>query len=219
MFEAVLLGRSPECWIKDLSTKYSATVDLIDIKPLEGEDGVQELFEINVQPDLADSLLDDLNQARLTEGLEFTRPSEGRIYGSFTVRCGQSCKAFIESRSFLTSARCRPDCTVEWTVRGAGYAYKDLMERLDRDDLDLELRSISTLKVDNPLTARQTTLLIIAIERGFFDFPRGISLRQLARETGVSTASLSETLRRAQRNALNEYLRGKIRPRKKLART
>ncbi len=119
----------------------------------------------------------------------------------------------------MTSARCRPDCTVEWTVRGAGYAYKDLMERLDRDDLDLELRSISTLKVDSPLTARQTTLLIIAIERGFFDFPRGISLRQLARETGVSTASLSETLRRAQRNALNEYLRGKIRPRKKLART
>ncbi|MFB6112664.1 MAG: helix-turn-helix domain-containing protein [Halodesulfurarchaeum sp.] len=46
------------------------------------------------------------------------------------------------------------------------------------------------------LTPKQREVLVTAVEQGFFDIPRRITLDELAAELGVSTSALSERLRR-----------------------
>lgn len=52
---------------------------------------------------------------------------------------------------------------------------------------------------DFELTSSQREALRIALERGYFDIPRGTTLTTLAAELGVSDQAVSERLRRAQK--------------------
>jgi hypothetical protein len=54
------------------------------------------------------------------------------------------------------------------------------------------------------LTDRQREALRIAYERGYFDIPRRASLEAVAAELGISASSVSERLRRAQTQLIQE---------------
>lgn len=54
------------------------------------------------------------------------------------------------------------------------------------------------------LTDRQDEALRIAYERGYFDIPRRASLEDVAEELGVTPSSVSERLRRAQTQLIEE---------------
>nr|MCL7344306.1 helix-turn-helix domain-containing protein [Candidatus Aramenus sulfurataquae] len=49
----------------------------------------------------------------------------------------------------------------------------------------------------------------IAFEAGFFDYPRKIKIQELAEKLNMSVSNLSEILRRAEKNVISNYLRGK----------
>ena len=52
------------------------------------------------------------------------------------------------------------------------------------------------------LTKKQAEVLNAAIKHGYFDTPKRISTKELARELGISPSTLSETLRRALKRVL-----------------
>lgn len=54
------------------------------------------------------------------------------------------------------------------------------------------------------LTDRQTEALRTAYEMGYFDVPRGASLETVAAELGISSSAVSERLRRAQTQLIEE---------------
>lgn len=56
------------------------------------------------------------------------------------------------------------------------------------------------------LTDRQEWLLREAIERGYYDTPRGITLVELAEEAGIAKSTCSEILHRAEGQVLKEFL-------------
>lgn len=207
MFEAVLQGETPDCWIRDVSSKYpTASVNIVDLKPLDEGKGIQELFEIAAAPQDTDSIIQLIRDSKRITDVEFMRTSKGIIYGSGKVYGRRVCMAFLESNCFLVSERNIDDLITEWKIRGAGDAFQDLMKRLDDEGLDTKLKRMSNFTDEKPLTPRQAAILETAMERGFFDYPRKINLHQLAKESGVRPATLSEILRRAQKKALKEYL-------------
>jgi len=57
------------------------------------------------------------------------------------------------------------------------------------------------------LTARQTHALRLAVAEGYYGIPRPINLQTLASRMGISTASMSELLRRAEREIIVSYAR------------
>lgn len=179
----------------------------MDVKSLEGGEGVQELFEIAVTPESADSVIEDLRRSSYVSDVEVIAPRNGRLYGSAKVLGRPICRAFIESKCFLLSAKSLPNSTVEWRIQGAGEALKDLIKRLEAEGAQIQVKEISNLNDDRFLTPRQEQILEIAMDKGFFEFPRRITLRDLAAEVGVKPATLSELLRRAQKRALTDYLR------------
>jgi predicted DNA binding protein len=66
------------------------------------------------------------------------------------------------------------------------------------------LRITSRLK--GSLTAKQKRIVQLAFEYGYFDYPRQIRQRELAKLCGISSSSLSEILRRAEKGAVKAYL-------------
>jgi predicted DNA binding protein len=85
---------------------------------------------------------------------------------------------------------------------------KSLMRELERENVAGEVVRISKLRDEEDLTARQENILQIALERGYFEFPKKITLRQLAKTLDVSPATLTEILRRGQKRVIQEHFRG-----------
>lgn len=60
--------------------------------------------------------------------------------------------------------------------------------------------------VDSPLTERQRDVVTEALSHGYYDWPRGITNEALAKELGISRATLQEHLRKAERALLSAAL-------------
>jgi hypothetical protein len=86
---------------------------------------------------------------------------------------------------------------------------KSLMHKLENQNVTGEVVKVSKLKGEAELTARQENILQIALEKGYFEFPKRITLRQLANAVDISPATLSEILRRGQKGVLEEHFRGR----------
>jgi len=64
--------------------------------------------------------------------------------------------------------------------------------------------------VGESLTMRQREILLLALREGYFDMDRKISLTDLAKKIGVSTKTLQETLRRATKKVVQDYVIEKL---------
>lgn len=56
------------------------------------------------------------------------------------------------------------------------------------------------------LTARQAELLQFCKDRGYYEIPRRVTLRDLAQDLGISPTALSKALRRAEARILSAYV-------------
>lgn len=55
------------------------------------------------------------------------------------------------------------------------------------------------------LTPRQDETIRPAIERGCFDFPKKVGIRELSRTLRASQSTVSEVLRRAEKRIISDY--------------
>ncbi len=61
--------------------------------------------------------------------------------------------------------------------------------------------------MDYMITPTQESALIYAYRRGYYRFPRGVSLKKLAEELGMSISSLAELLRKAEAKIVEAFIR------------
>lgn len=71
----------------------------------------------------------------------------------------------------------------------------ELIARLGEGGIQARIQDISPLDKNVTLTQKEKGIIAVAIERGYFEFPRKITLEGLARLVGVEPASLNKVLR------------------------
>lgn len=105
------------------------------------------------------------------------------------------------------------DDTAIATVRGPHAALAAFARTLTADT-HADVREVREAPRDVPLlTAAQDAALRGAVEAGYYQIPRPLNLHQLAEKLGVSSASLSERLRRAEARVILRYVReGNVTP-------
>ena len=205
MLEATLEGRQPHRWMEIAVGGYSATVEILDSK-MPTQDTVQHLFDVQVKPDLMDDVVQAMKKDRDLTGLEIIRSKNGHVYGSAaSARC-TVCKEVARSRCFLSSVSVVSEEKARWTVLGNDDSFMGLVKSLEKKKIPFEVKLQKRLEDTDLLTTRQEQILSIAFERGYFDFPKRVGLKELASETGIKTSTLAEILRRGQRKILGEYL-------------
>lgn len=81
-------------------------------------------------------------------------------------------------------------------------------DRLVEQGVSVDLRRVTDVTTASPsdtrLTPEQKEALEAALDRGYFEIPRDISMEELAAELGISHQALSERLRRAYETLVNE---------------
>jgi len=79
---------------------------------------------------------------------------------------------------------------------------RQIMTNLGREGIQARIEDVSPLDQKATLTARQKEIMATAMARGYFDFPRKISLTGLSQLVGVKPSTLSEILRSAERRIM-----------------
>ncbi len=88
---------------------------------------------------------------------------------------------------------------------------KKILKRLYDAGIQMRVKSITYAKNKTILTSKQDNIIRIAYELGYYDFPRKTNLTSLAKKLNLSSATLSEILRRGEYRIISGYVTGRIR--------
>jgi hypothetical protein len=198
-----------KCWIGRLKDSFPVDVALLDTIPMEDkEEGVQDLVDIDLNgqdPDRIEETIENM------EDIDFVSVSRNEgtkvkmIVG--TSHC-LGCRALAQAEAFLLSAKVLDDGWVEWrVVHENREALDNLIGRLEKAGMGTRVVEITDYRDRESLTKEQQKVLKTALESGYYDFPKRVGVRELARKLGVSTAYISYTLRSAQKKSIQLYFK------------
>ena len=205
MFEAVLSVNLKQSWISALTSTLPVEVHLLDTIAHE-EEGVEDLVEVKLNNIPLVQVKELIESMESVDHLKSSEMEHGRAILIVSTRDCGGCRALVESNCFLISATAGKGGWVEWKmIIDEKKQLKKLVENLEGRGVDTELKQITAIEEKETLTDRQKTILKKALERGYFEFPKRIGIRELAKMFGISTASVSETLRRGQKKIIESY--------------
>jgi len=163
--------------------------------------GDHEDFEEAFQDDESvtnTTVIDEVEDARLYRA-EWTKNVETIIY------------AYVELGATLMQAVGKAD---DWELRMRFDSYDSLSEFQDYcDENDISFELNRTQEQEQPmasaqydLTPTQRETLVTALEAGYYEVPRAVTMRELADELGVSQQTLSNRFRAAYTNLVTSTL-------------
>ncbi len=207
MMEAIVSLREPENWISDISARFPAKIRVIDRMPYS-EKGVKDLVEISAPQDVMEEILEAILKNPLVTDVDTTVTERGKVISAVTTARCEICRILTDSGVFLISAQSKDGGKVEWTlIVSEKEVLKDIFDHLKKKSVDAELIKLTKIDDRESLTERQDKITQVAFERGYFDYPKRISLRELARMFDVSPSTLSEILRKGQRKIVLDYFK------------
>lgn len=206
--EAVVSLKMPDKWIKESLLEYPSIVKIISSKPVDKK-SVRDLVEIEVEKEEdLNKVMESIKTSPNVFNVDITPIERGKALAVFTTTKCIVCRLLANTDCFLTSSTSTKDGRMQWTLLiSEKVPLQQLMANLERHGAEPKLVSLTEIGDKDALTARQEQITRMAFERGYFDFPRSIGLRQLAKIFGVSTSTLSEILRKGQRRIMTRYFK------------
>jgi predicted DNA binding protein len=207
MMEAVISLREPENWMSEVSAKFPVEIRVIDRVPYS-EKGVKDLVEISAASDVMEEVLEAIRSNPLVADMDTTTTEKGKVISAVTTTRCEICRILTDSDVFLISAQSKDGGKVEWTlILSEKQVLKEIFDHLKSKSVDADLIKLTKIDDKEALTERQDKITQVAFERGYFDYPKRISLRELARMFDVSPSTLSEILRKGQRKIVLDYFK------------
>jgi len=211
MREIVLQLKAPHNWVSEVTSRHPSTIRILDCKPGESKDGIRQLVEVTSDPEELNRIVKDVKESPLVKEAYIVETKKGRMIGSLlteSVFCSMIMSSNAFCRTCLFQSKARPDGSTEWTIAFTGReALTDLMERLKENKVDVKILRLTSVADVETLTSRQRSIVEVALDEGYFDYPRRITLHSLAKRVGVSASTVSEVLRRAEKKILSTYSR------------
>ena len=207
MMEAVISLKIPQNWMSEIPEKYPVTVKVIERIPYSDK-GVKDLVEIAGPQEVMAEVLEHIRKNPTVAKVDTTMTDKGKLYGAVTTARCEICRILTDADVFLISAESKGDGKVEWTlVLSEKDVLKEIFDHLKAKSVNAELVKLTKIDDKETLTDRQDKITHVAFERGYFDYPKRISLRELAKMFDVSPSTLSEILRKGQRKIVMDYFR------------
>jgi predicted DNA binding protein len=205
MMEAVVSLAMPDHWITDVVEMYPSVIRVIDSKDMK--EGVRDLVQIDV--DNEEDLPKVIEQVRANPNIfnvDISAIDKGRALAAFSTNQCMACRLLAGTECFLTGSTTTREGRLKWTMLVTQKsALQELIDNLGKIHAEPKLVKITEISDTDELTKRQEQVTRMAFERGYFDFPRRIGLKELATMFDVSTSTLSEILRKGQRRIMMRY--------------
>jgi predicted DNA binding protein len=204
MIRAVLRLHGIGCWAERVARGWDATINVRSCRLCPDGRSVQIWVEILADDRKLEGIKEQIkNEAA---GDEIIRVKEGKAFG--LVICSECIVAHTmrDLACTITSQRVNRDGSVELQVLASGReTFKQLADGLRSKGIEVEVARLTSSIEDvdgEKMTARQQQVIQKALELGYYDYPRRIRQKELANACGVSSSTLSELLRRAERNII-----------------
>jgi len=210
MMDVLLKIKMPDNWVRDVSKKFPLPIKFIDCMPY-GEEGGRGLIEINSADTEVNKVIEEINNHPDVCHIDVTHLKDGRVLGSVVTEKCVACRVLTGSDCFLTSAKSIGDGRVEWhLITGREGSLADLIQKLENSGCKIELKSTKHLSKKLMLTTRQEEIVQAAFEMGYYDHPKKVTIKDVARRFGISTSTSAEILQRGERKIIFEYLSEKL---------
>jgi predicted DNA binding protein len=198
-------------WVAPLSHYCSGSVDVLSLKPTDGstpqKPEVTHLIQVTtIHPSInVESFLRDM---RGVTSVEVADVSAGQILAIVTAKGCHVCQNIASSTfpCFLVSATMDNNGSMVYEVVANRQDLDGMCSLTSNRGSTLELVSASPLKMSSAITPKQQRILDLAMETGFYDYPRGVTQEELSRMLGISASDLNEILRRAEKKIIGQYV-------------
>lgn len=212
LIEAELSVKIPKMWITEMSGRHDVSIRVVNRRK-SGKQGVRDLVEITGEQEELEEILRELAHEPWVKSFDLDFVEAGKLMGEVVTHKCLACSLLSSTHSHLVSASGQKDGKVLWRVMTSSRdEIKTLVKRLRKAKFEAELIKLAPIDSREVLTQRQEEIIMMAYERGYFETPRKIKLKDLSDMTGVSQATLSEILRKGQKKIVVDYLRTRQRP-------
>ncbi len=192
-----------EAWINGVSERHPDTRFRVLSIMSNGDEGFGTL---EISSESLDEVLTSVKEEDGPESFEVLSRNGGTAVTRFETRNPLVKSAAEESKVPIeTPFRIRRG-TVSMRAIAPRRRISDFTDRLDERGLEYEVSYVRELLIEDSLTEKQREFVEKAVGMGYYDSPRGCSLTELADEMGVAKSTCSDTLHRAERNIVEEFL-------------
>ena len=196
MFKEVSLEVKSRNDLLDAARKSGATPYIADCQPLD-RDRMVMILDLSGTPAAVGETVSTLKKMTgVQHAVSFESASPGtRVL--VTLATPGVCRANAGDALMCL------DCPFNSTVTPSRWRFVakrntnvgQVISRLAEEGIQAKIEAISPLGEDVRLTAKERGIILVAIEKGYFDFPRKITLEGLSQLLGVKTTALTKTLR------------------------
>lgn len=207
MIEAVISVTIPD-FVGDISRRHNAMVNILGCVPFSGV-GAKSLIEIRAKEDRMSDVMSDFKSSHGFSEVDMAKTGKDRMLATVSTTKCNICSTMAGSGCFLIQATSKGG-NLHWKVLANNNdQIKTLVDRMKANGMEARIQSIKDVSSREELTKRQEEILKIAFEKGYFDYPKRTSIRELASLFGISISTLSEILRSGQKKIMAGYFGGK----------
>ncbi|WMT51779.1 MAG: helix-turn-helix domain-containing protein [Ferroplasma sp.] len=198
---AVITVRRKDCEITNyiLQTFPDASIERLKI------DGKTTTHRISFRSDEdADSALPEIKKITI----DTVKTGKRIVWAKGS--CCSACSVIGNSEAVILGSRVINPESLSYRVSLPGISkLMDLKRNLQREGMEFSISDIS-FDEGNAITDREKEIIFLLYEYGYFDPERKLSLTQIAEQMGISTAALSEILRKTLRKIVKDYVESKL---------
>ncbi|MFC6954242.1 helix-turn-helix domain-containing protein [Halorubellus litoreus] len=213
MPEARLTLSIPEhIWIGEISRRYP-DAEVTIVAAVTDDDAGVGVAEITAEELLA--VVEDMTDHDTLESVELLEHHGNTAMVQFRTREPMLLFAARGSGLPVEMPFDIQDGDATWELTTTRETLSELVTKLDAFGIPFEVEELRE-RVDapeSPLTERQWRLVSEAVDRGYYDTPRGTTLTELADAVGIAKSTCSETLHRAEERIVKHFVENATRPR------
>ena len=122
------------------------------------------------------------------------------------------CNTILAHDAFLVSGKSMEDSIITYSFMVPTFeAYTGIIGDLEKAGYKVNVRKVGKFEQQiGVLTENQERIFWLALKSGFFDYPRQVGMAELAAKLGISSATLSEIMRRGTRRLLEHYFKREL---------
>lgn len=205
MIEAVISLKLPGVWVTELIKRFDVELRILDTIPFD-KGGCQDLAEIKLNDASLKEVETFIRSLPDIESVEMEMVEGNKAIGVIKCKMCFACRDLIDSNCFLISAKTKEMEKIEWSlVASNNDCLRSLISKLQKQGAEPSVVKMKKISDEELLTENQEKIVKTAYERGYYDFPKRIGVKKLADIFDISTATLSEILRRGQRKIIENY--------------
>ncbi len=193
-------------WWGIITSKLALPINILDIS-VDRNGSIQNLVEIELGELSPIKVLNSLIGIEELESFNVSDVVGGRVILILGETSGSVSSNIMLSGCFFRSIRKNGPKVIWNLIAPQKSNAQELANLLEAVGIPFNLvRLVPLTNGNGVMTARQEQILKVALDGGYFDRPKGIGVREIAKELSISTATVSETLRRAIRQVLEQDL-------------